>query len=277
VVRQFARAGEGATILALAGQQEVDVTGVPVHRVDLRDGPALRACVAGFRPTHVIHLGAMTAVGDCHAHPADAECINTAATRVLAEAARDAGARFVFSSTDMVFDGEHAPYRESDSPSPLSHYGRTKAAAEELLAEFDGVLVVRLPLMYGLPCGPRATTFVAQIAALRAGQALRLFTDEYRTPVWLADAARAVIGLARTEIAGLIHVAGPQRLSRYELIAECARVLGVSRPNLVPVSRLALAAAEPRPADLSLDGERLTEWFPDLVPGPLHRGVFAEG
>ena len=276
VVRELGRADDHPAILALTGRQAVGMAGVDARAVNLTDTAALQSCVRDFRPTHVIHLGAMTAVGECFQRPEEAMRINATATKVLAEAAGECGARLVFSSTDMVFDGEDAPYSETAVPKPLSHYGRTKVAAEQALAEFDYPLIVRIPLMYGLPCVRRETTFVKQIAALKAGEPLRLFTDEFRTPVWLVDAARAVIGLARTELTGLIHLAGPQRLSRYNLIAQCARLLGIARPNLVPISRLDVAADEPRPADLSLGGQRLEEWLPDLVPGPLHAAVFNE-
>lgn len=275
VVRALA-AEEDAMLLALVGHHPTGTPGVVERRVELGDSEALRAAVREFRPTHVLHLGAMTAVGDCHARPADAERINTAATRVLADAAAELGARFVFSSTDMVFDGAHAPYAETDPPRPLSHYGRTKLAAERAIATLPGTLAVRIPLMYGLPCNARETTFAKQLAALRTGKPLRLFTDEFRTPVWLADAARAVIGLARSEVAGLTHVAGPERLSRYELIARCATLLGVSAPQLVPISRLDVAAPEPRPADLSLNGRQFARLFPQLAPGPL-RAAALEG
>ncbi len=273
VVRQLATEGRGVAILALARQPNVGTEGVAVRQAELADLDALYAAVTEFKPTHVAHLGAMTAVGDCHRQPAVAERVNIEATRVLAVAA--AGARFVFSSTDMVFDGEAAPYGEADLPRPLSHYGRTKAAAEQALADIPNTLVVRIPLLYGFPRSRRQTTFVQQIAALRAGQPLRLFSDEHRTPVWLADAARAVIGLARSGLSGVIHVSGPQRLSRYELLARCADLLGLPARHLVAVSRLDIAAAEPRPADLSLDGRRFAEAFPQLVPGPLHADALA--
>lgn len=273
VVRQLTRDASDEPVCALVGQNTVGTAGVEVQCVDLADASALRRVTRAFRPTHILHLGAMTAVGDCHARPAAAEELNVGATQALAEAATDVHARLVFSSTDMVFDGDHAPYRESDPTRPLSHYGRTKAAAERVLAEFDHTLVVRIPLMYGSPCSTRQTTFSQQVAALHARQPLRLFTDEFRTPVWLADAARALIGLARDDLTGVIHVAGPERLSRYELIARCAALLGIHAPNLVPVSRLEIAAAEPRPADLSLDGAMLARRRPDLQPGPLRAAV----
>jgi dTDP-4-dehydrorhamnose reductase len=275
VVRLLSRDDVRAAILALTGRQDRGTSGVPAQAIDLADHTALHACAMAFRPTHVVHLGAMTAVGECLTRPEDAERINTGATRVLSKASAAVGARLVFSSTDMVFDGDHAPYVETDQPHPLSHYGRTKVAAERTLAGLAHTLVVRIPLLYGLPCNGRETTFTSQLAALRSGQPLRLFTDEFRTPVWLADSARALIALARSDLTGIIHLAGPQRLSRYELVAQCARLLGVDRPNLAPISRLAAAAAEPRPADLSLDGRRCAALLPHLAPGPLRAAVFS--
>jgi dTDP-4-dehydrorhamnose reductase len=269
VVRQLAREVTGTDVLALVRRNECGTAGVQTARVDLADHSSLRRCVAGLCPSHVVHLGAMTGVGDCCAHPEAATCVNADATRVLAEAARDCGARLVFSSTDMVFAGDAAPYRESDPTRPLSHYGRTKVAAERELEQFDDTLTVRLPLMYGFACTRLETTFAKQIAALRGGQPLRLFTDEYRTPLWLADAARALIALARSELAGVIHVAGPERLSRFEMVARFARLLRISDPNLEPVSRLSIDAPEPRPEDLSLDGSRFVGLFPGLLPKPI--------
>lgn len=266
VLRVLRRNHPDEPVLALAGRGGVDAPGVPVRRIDLRDADALRACVAEYRPTLVLHLGALTAVGEAHARPQDAEQINTVATGVLAEATRACGGRLVFSSTDMVFDGTAAPYREQDPPRPLSQYGRTKAAAEERLLAMPHTLVVRIPLMYGLPCTRRETTFVRQVAALRAGAPLRLFTDEYRTPAWMADVARALVALGRAGRTGLLHVSGPERLSRYELVAAFARLLRVDRPRLEPVSRLSVDAAEPRPADLSLDDTLFRREFAAVAP-----------
>lgn len=269
LVRQLAGEVAGDDVLAVARGNEVGTTGICVAHVDLADFDALRRCVLDFRPTHLAHCGAMTAVGECHARPEEATRVNTDATRALAEAADACAARLVFTSTDMVFAGDAAPYRESDSPTPLSRYGRTKVAAEREVAKFERTLVVRVPLMYGFPCTSRETTFAKQVAALRAGVPLRLFTDEFRTPVSLADAARALIGLARSDLTGIIHIAGPERLSRYEMIERIARRLTIANPKLEPVSRLSIEAAEPRPADLSLDGTRFNGIFAGLAPRSL--------
>lgn len=264
------------TISALTRGGDVGVGGIEPVAIDLRDAASLRAHVAAFQPTHVLHVGAMTAVGEAYANPQEATRINSVATEVLAEAASSVDARFVFTSTDMVFDGASAPYKEDDAVCPLSHYGRTKAEAEGCLARLDRALVVRLPLMYGFPVARRPGTFAGQVAALRSGESLRLFTDEYRTPLWLADAAVALIALARSQETGVIHVAGPERLSRFEMGERFAECLGIGEPRIVAASRLDIDSAEPRPEDLSLDGSRFNALFPDVNPAPIRKAVFDE-
>ena len=262
-------------VLALAGRGALSVSDVTAQRIDLGDVEAVGKAVSDFAPTHVLHIGAMTAVADAHKDPARAERINVAATQRIVEAAARTNARLVFTSTDMVFDGESAPYREDDEARPLSQYGKTKLAAEAVVRNYDQGLVVRLPLMYGFACTDRPTTFGNQVAALREGRPLKLFTDEFRTPVWLADAVAALLLLARSAECGVMHVAGPERLSRYELVERIARLLGIEAPQITPTSRLDIAAAEPRPADLSLDGSRFASMFPDTAPGPIRPEVVA--
>ncbi len=260
-------------VLALTGRQSAVESPARTEAVDLAEPEELRRVVNDFAPTHILHVGGMTAVGDCFKQPQRAARINADSTRVLADVAARRGARLVYCSTDMVFDGQQAPYCESDPPRPLSTYGRTKLAAERALRGLDRAVIVRLALMYGRPCTARPTTFAQQIDALKRRVALRLFIDEYRTPVWVRDAAAALIGIAKSEVTGVLHVAGPQRLSRYELVERFARMLRIDAPRLEPVSRVTVDAPEPRPADLSLSVARLHKHLPALIPGPIREAA----
>jgi dTDP-4-dehydrorhamnose reductase len=271
VLRVLAAEPGRRDVLALAGRGEVLAAAGRIARVGLGDFDSLRAAVREFGPTHIVHTAALSAVADAAADPARAHRINAEATRVLGEAAAARGARLVYTSTDMVFDGQAAPYRETDAPSPLSEYGRSKVAGERALADTPRALVVRVPLLYGMPLTARRTTFGEQIAALRGGRPMTLFTDEFRTPIWLGDAAAALVALARSDRCGLIHVAGPERLSRYALIERFAQLLSVRDAQLIPVSRTSIPAAEPRPADLSLDGSQFLARFAHLAPRPPRR------
>ncbi|MBL8878012.1 MAG: SDR family oxidoreductase [Phycisphaerales bacterium] len=275
VLRALRRARPDAHIHTWTGRAAAPIApGVLAAVVDLITPDSIVASVRTIRPNYVIHTAAMTAVSDAFARPDHAMRVNRDATAVLAEVTDACGGRLLYTSTDMVFDGDAAPYSESSSPRPVSQYGRSKLAGEQAALSIRDSLVVRIPLLYGLPVSPRASTFAAQIAALQRGEALRLFVDEFRTPIWVEDAARALVALALADVTGLIHTAGPERLSRFELIQQAAHALRVDAPRLEAVSRLSIIAAEPRPADLSLDGRRFVRGFPECAPRPLSAAVF---
>lgn len=222
--------------------------------VDLADSAAVVRAWQVARPTVVIHAAALATVDVCLKDPSRAEAINVTATRHLARLAREAGAHLAMTSTDMVFDGSRAPYAVGAPPQPLSAYGRSKAAGEQAALDTGPCSIVRLALLYGPRLGTRPSFFDTQVAALRAGgPRMGLFTDEWRTPIDYATAARAVVELAALREAGVWHVGGPERISRWELGSRLARHLGINHPPFDPVSRLSIPGPEPRPADLSLD------------------------
>ena len=111
-------------------------------------------------------------------------------------------------------------------------YGRTKAAAEPLVLQIPGGLVARISLLYGPSRAGRASFFDRALASLRADQPQVFFEDEFRTPIDYATAARTLIRLAENQAGGMVHVAGRERVSRYELMQRAARALGLD-PDLV--------------------------------------------
>lgn len=259
-------------LLAMAGQHEVPATrpgDTIVNRTSLTDPKRLAIAVRIYKPKYIIHTAALTAVSACYQDPDLASACNVAATEVIADVAAKIGARMVFTSTDMVFRGDNAPYDESAAPDAESVYGQSKIAAEHVLADRPATVIVRIPLLYGMPTTPRASTFRNQIASLRAGQPLRMFADEWRTPVSLRAAASVLLALAESDETGLWHLAGPRRMSRLDLILAAAEVLGLDTARVESISRLSIDSPEPRPGDLSLDGSRLAQRFPELRPAPL--------
>lgn len=259
----------GVDTVAWVGRSGPAIAGAECRQVDLADAAAVERALRAARPTLVLHLGAMTAVGDAFANPDLARRINVDATRTLAQTADALGARLVYASTDMVFDGEHPPYAEDAPPGPLSVYGRSKLEGEAEVGRFPKHAALRIPLMYGQSVTARDTTFARQVAALRRGERMELFDDEFRTPVSLSDAAAAVVGLGQSEEGGVWHLAGPERLSRLDMVRRFAAALRLPAGGLVGVSRRSVTFPEPRPADLSLDGQRFNRRFPDLVPRPI--------
>jgi dTDP-4-dehydrorhamnose reductase len=253
----------GAAVTAWGGARGGELFGVPLRPVDLTDAGAVAAAFREARPDAVLHAAALARVADCHRDPGLAQRVNAGGSAALAELAAAAGARLVLVSTDMVFDGEHPPYREGDPPAPVSAYGRSKVAAEAAVLAAPRAAVARLSLLFGPGRAGRPSFFDEQVAALRGGRAVPLFVDEWRTPLALTTAARALAALARSDYTGVLHVGGPERLSRLEMGQRLAAFLGADPGPLVPARRADAPAAEPRPRDLTLDSSRWRGLFPD--------------
>ncbi len=142
-------------------------------------------------------------------------------------AAQESGARIVFLSSDQVFDGRCGGYVESDPPNPIHVYGRTKLAAEQAIAEAGpSATVLRLSIVFGpSPQGNRSCSEQI-LRALERGSRPRLFDDEFRTPIFAADIGSAISELVLRQDVGLLHLGGPDRVSRYELGVAVAKAFG---------------------------------------------------
>jgi dTDP-4-dehydrorhamnose reductase len=227
------------------------------------------------RPDLILHAAALARPADCQRDPERARRINAEGTAVLAELAVQSGTRLLLVSTDLVFDGEQGWYREQDLPAPLSVYGESKVAAETVALAVPRGAVIRVSLLFGPSLTGRPSFFDEQVTALRTGQPITLFTDEWRTPLSLVTAARALMSLARSDFTGLLHLGGPQRLSRLEMGQRLAAFLGADSSTLVASNRTAAASAEPRPRDTSLDSSRWRSLFPGQ-PWPNLEGALSE-
>ncbi len=226
------------------------VTGPTAHQVELSDAAAVGDLMDRVRPRVVVH----TAYGKD-----DGERDIVAASRVVAAAAAAAGAGLVHLSSDVVFDGEHAPYAEADAPAPVSQYGHWKHTAErEVMRLLPRAAVVRTSLLLA-PLRPDPTTaWIAE--AIRAGHGVDLFVDELRCPMSAEDLATQLwqlAGLPAAERAGVWHLVGPETVSRYTLGVLLATHLGLPTGGIRAAhSAQRHADAEPRPRDLRLTTAR---------------------
>lgn len=217
------------------------------HRLDVRHATQVEKLFERVRPGAVIHTA-------YRQEGPDAWDTNVVGSANVAAAAARAAARLVHVSTDLVFDGtDERAYREDDEPNPLSAYGRSKLEAErEVLAACPEALVVRTSLMVG-GAEPGAQER-AVLAAARGESEMAFFDDELRSPVLVDDLAAALVELAGRAEAGLLHLAGPEPVSRYELACRIASAHGMSVERLRR-GRLADSSLE-RPADCVLDSRR---------------------
>jgi dTDP-4-dehydrorhamnose reductase len=237
------------------------------QQLELTDFDAVARAFTTQRPSLIIHCAALSRAAACQANPALAERVNVAATRHLCELA-DA-MPFVLFSTDLVFDGRQGNYVETDAPHPLSVYAQTKMRAEEFVLKNPRHTVVRAALTAGAsPAGDKSFTEQMRAAWAR-GETLKLFTDEFRSPIPAAVTARAVWELVARNQPGLYHLAGSERLSRWEI----GQLLVKRWPDVrASIERASIEdfPGPPRPADTSLNCAKLQRLLSFPLPALSH-------
>ena len=203
----------GRQIVNGTASEPWEVVAPSSQALDLRNADSVMPFVLDWKPTAIIHA----------AYRRDDRASIVDATRNIAEAAESCGTRLVHVSTDALFRGRLAPYREIDEPTPIHDYGRFKAEAERVVATIaPDAVIVRTSLLYGSHELSIHELAVRDVISGRAQTSF--FTDEIRSPVNVDDLAAALVELAgRHDLAGRLHLAGPEPLSRADLAIRTAR------------------------------------------------------
>ena len=240
--------------------------GRPLNRadLDLTDFAAVERLFRAESPRLILHCAALSKSPDCQAQPGLAKKINIDATAHLAALA--SAGDFIFLSSDLVFDGRQGDYREGDPGNPLSVYAETKVAAEEIVLRNPRHIVIRTSLNSGTT--PKGNTaYNEQMReGWRNGRTLKLFVDEYRSPISAAVTARALWELAARPRPGLYHLAGAERLSRLQI----GQLLAARHPELAARMEgcsLRAYTGAPRPPDTSLNCSKIQSLLSFPLPG----------
>lgn len=234
----------------------IAIPGTTILTIDLTNVSELKRLFQSIQPDAVMHLAAQSSPNVCETQPEASYRVNVTAAAQIAALCADRELPCAFTSSEMVFDGLKAPYKEADPVSPINRYGEQKALAEvEMLDRYPKTAVCRMPLMFGA-VPPTASSFIQPfIQALRTGQELKLFTDEFRTPVSGITAAKGLL-LALKTAQGRLHLGGRERVSRYEFGCLMAAILSLPTERMIACRQQDVPMAAKRPPDLSLDSTK---------------------
>ncbi|MBX3066694.1 MAG: sugar nucleotide-binding protein [Anaerolineae bacterium] len=208
--------------------------GTPLQ-LDLCNREAVEKALDAVKPEIIIHTALALGV------PNPRQQIVTAAYHLSKLTPR--GTQLIFLSTDMVFSGQGAPYRDDDPPSPVTPYGQAKAEME-MMADH----VVRTSLIYDFVRGNKQIDWMLE--RIERGEKVKLYNDEMRSPIWVVNLADVLLELVGSIFSGILNVAGPQPLSRYDLGVGLLRAAGVEPTGKVEASS---AAGTGRQPNLTLD------------------------
>jgi dTDP-4-dehydrorhamnose reductase len=218
------------------------LTALASKDADLRDRARVREVIRDSRPDWILLSAAYTDVDGCEANRDLAFAVNCEGAVNVAEAAREAGSRLMFLSTDYVFDGgKRSPYEITDARNPTSVYGESKARAEERLLEIlPEVCIARTSWLFGHggECFPAT---ILKLASTRPE--ISVVNDQRGSPTFTRDLASALVQLCGASARGIVHVTNSGNCTRYEFATEIVHASGL--PTTVkPVT----TAEFPRPA-----------------------------
>jgi dTDP-4-dehydrorhamnose reductase len=210
--------------------------------VDITERDAVDKAIEEVRPDAVVNVAAVADIDKAEQEKDLAWKVNVEGAQVLAESCAGRGIKYVFFSSDAVFDGQGSLYAEEDKPNPVNYYGYTKAEAEKAVLEaHPQAVVIRISLVLGFPVTGGNSFWAGLESKLKAGQEILCPTDEIRTPVDVTTLSECVLELAENDFSGILHIGATDSINRYELIRKLAKKMGFDeglvRPQGLPPAR----------------------------------------
>jgi len=218
------------------------LTALSSKDAELRDRARVQEVIRASRPDCIILAAAYTDVDGCESDRERAFAVNCEGAIHVAEAAREAGSRLIFLSTDYVFDGaKGSPYETTDNRNPINVYGESKARAEERLLDLlPDVCIVRTSWLFGLggKCFPAT---ILKLAASRPE--ISVVNDQQGCPTYTTDLASALAQLCRKSSRGIVHATNAGHCTWHDFASAIVRISRMTTA-VKPVT----SAEFPRPA-----------------------------
>jgi dTDP-4-dehydrorhamnose reductase len=247
---------------------------VKFRRMDITSPEQVESVFGEYRPDTVIHCAAMTQVDTCEANPALCDQVNIGGTRLVAREAEKLGARFIYLSTDFVFDGLNGPYSEDDEPNPVSTYGWSKLQGEYITRSLKVPwAIVRTILVYGITPSMKRPNLVTWVRdSLTSRKPIRVVDDQFRMPTLTDDLADGIIRIMERNKTGIFHLSGSEMVSVHDFAVRTARFFHLDESLISPVKSAELSQPGRRPAATGFILDRAMEEL-DYAPKSLDEGL----
>ncbi len=235
-------------------------------RLDVTDRTTTIELARKVRPDVIVDTHALHNVDYCETHREEARRVNVDGTRNLVDAAKGAGSRFLYVSTDYVFDGTRGGYREEDPTTPLSYYAENKVEAEKIVSTLPSFIIARPSVIYGwnameksaMPSSSGKTVNFAMFVLDKFArhETVRAVNDQYSSPTFADNLALALLKLAGMDVNGVFHVAGRSCLSRFDFAVKAANIFDYSPDLIQKVSSSDFKQVAKRPMNSCLSIEK---------------------
>lgn len=252
----------------LSVHEQYNVTGCSLHsdilptdtmnyqfiETDIRNETAVKHLFEEIQPDVVINCSALSVPDYCETHHEEAYLTNVTAVGQLARLCEEYKSRFIHLSTDFVFDGKISEkagllYTEEHLPAPVNYYGYTKWKGEEKVAETcSSYAIVRVEIVYGkaLP-GQHGNIAQLVVNRLKAGQEIRVVSNQWRTPTYVGDVSNGVQRLVEHTMNGIFHICGNECMTIAEIAYQIADCMGLDHSLIHPATTEEMNETTPRP------------------------------
>jgi dTDP-4-dehydrorhamnose reductase len=218
------------------------------RHLDITNRNSVMKLVDDFLPEVIINTAAITNVDLCETERALAWKVNVVGVENLVHAARMVGAKIIHFSTDYVFDGKSGPYNEGDRVNPMSYYGRTKLASENVLRTSEiPHTIIRTMILYGIGKQIKDNFALWLVNNLKDNKQVRVVDDQIGNPTLVDDLAFTVLKVVEFDKNGLYHIAGNDLVSRYDFALALAKKFKFDKNLIIPIKTAILKQPAPRP------------------------------
>lgn len=228
---------------------------IPAYQLDICNQSQISYVFDLIKPEIVIHCAAVGSVDLAEKDYEIVHAVNVSGTNNILMASIDYRARFVYISSNAIFDGNNPPYSEQSERHPINRYGSIKRQAEDVVMATHNWLIIRPFLMYGWPWTNGRQNWMTIIRdKLLKDKPLQLVNDVYWQPTFAHDVARAIWKLIEVSPKNEIyHVASLDRMTLYEFGLAVSARFKLNDFLLEPVSKDAFSHLAPRPIDTTYD------------------------
>ena len=223
--------------------------------LDITNPKQVKGVIYKYNPDIIIHLAAMTDVDGCEKNPETAFDVNVKATEGLIN---NYNGKFIYISTDYVFDGEDGPYVEDDKVNPVSVYGKTKLYGENMVKNSDANWVIlRSNIIFSYNDRTKASFVNWVVDSLKKQESIRVVNDQWNNPTWTNDLAKVILKIIEKDAIGLYHYGGRDYMNRFEFAKMIASSFGLDGSLISPITTSELKWLAQRPLKSGLNTKKI--------------------
>ncbi len=227
--------------------------------LDITNKDKVKNLLEAEEPDVIVHLAAMTNVDSCEGNYEQAKLINVEGTKNLLN---NFTGKFIFVSSDYVFDGEDGPYSEDDNVNPLNVYGKTKLEGEESVRKLSNDWVIlRTNVVWNIGGNFKASFADWVVEELQNNRQIRIVADQWNNPAWTVDIGQVIETLIKYDANGLYHHGSSHVINRYDFACMIANVYELNPSLIEPITTKELNQTAQRPLKCGLITKKLENDF----------------